>query len=110
MSTETKAYNVELNKNNTGKAGTHNAKEFASLLNALAAEWSRHIYWAETATHEEGLEVQSAIFEAAGLASAFARSGEKKHSETPAQAKARELREKADELLTQAKDLETALD
>lgn len=85
-----------------------NTQIIADELGGLHKDWTT-IDWRSAYQYKEGSEVYSAIIKATELAQEFAANAKAKHSESSSKRKARELREKADELLVQAKELEEEL-
>lgn len=96
-----------------GMGGVENAEKILAAVQTLRNEFSNRIFWEGTATFDLGKKVQR--FGESGFGrlekslNDFITEGKNLHSKTPAQVKAEALRVKAEELLTEAKELEGTL-
>lgn len=93
----------------SGIDGARRADEMAEEFLALYNKWTNTLEWEDTLSYEKGNEVYESIHTTRKLAQKFASDAKEKHSESSSKKKARELREKADELLARAKELEDEL-
>ena len=93
----------------SASVGLKNAEKIREALNTLKYLWGETVSWSNVASMAAGSSVFRHLKDTSEALDDFIAQGTKKCENSPAKRKARELREQADKLLAQAKDLEATI-